>query len=212
MESVILKKLQLFFSAYKSREFKQGEMLITAYEDPKGVFFLEEGTVKMYFISKDGEEVVLNIFKPFTFFPMSWAINSTPNTYFYEAITKAKTRFTRRTEVIKFLKENPDILYDLLSRVYNGTDGILERMSYLMTGNGYSRLVTELIILAKRFGMKKGRKIKIIIAEKDLAADTGMTRETISRELKKLKDKGLITLKNKELVINDLNKLSYEIS
>jgi len=48
-----------------------------------------------------------------------------------------------------------------MSRVYTGTDGILMRMAYLMSGEAYSRVVTELLIAAKRFGRQDGETVKL---------------------------------------------------
>lgn len=212
MDSSISKKLEEFFTQFKHQSYKKGEILIRADDNPSGVFYLKEGTVKKYAISQNGDEVVLNIFKPISFFPMSWAINESPNTYFYEARTDVEIWKAPREEVIGFIKKNPDVLYDLMSRVFKGTDGLETRLKYLMSGSAYTRLVTELIILAKRFGKKDAQTVELTISESDLAADTGMTRETVSREMKSLKEEQLITLDNHKLIIPNLQKLEGELA
>lgn len=211
MDEQILNKINEFFSRFKHQSYKKGEILIRADDDPAGIFYLKEGFVRQYAISHKGEEVVLNIFKPPAFFPMSWAINNTPNNYFYEAMTNLDIWRAPRDEVIKFIRSNPDVLYDLMSRVYKGTEGMLARMTYLMAGSAYERLVTELLIYGKRFGKGESR-VELSISEKDLAALTGLTRETISREIKTLKDKGLITHTVHSFVIEDLQKLIQEMT
>ncbi len=211
MNNSLSQKLHTFFSRYKHQQYKKGEMLIRSDEVPCGVFYLQEGFVKQYTISQKGEELVLNIFKPVAFFPMSWAINETPNNYFFEAMSDVSVWLAPKEDVLMFLKTNPDVLFNLMSRVYKGIDGVLTRMVYLMTGNAYSRLITELIIYAKRFG-KGEDTIKITIPEKDIAAQSGMTRETVSREMKKLKDKGLIRFEENTFIITDLKKLEIELS
>lgn len=152
-----------------------------------------------------GDELVVNIFKPISFFPMSWAINNTRNMYFFEAVTNAEVWRAPKDKALEFIKTNQDVLYDLLSRVYKGTDGLLTRMTYLMSGNAYARLITEIIIHAKRFGNP------LRISEKDLAALAGMTRETVSREMRILKSKGLVTLHKNTITIKNLEKLEEEL-
>lgn len=212
MDTAIIEKLDAFFSQFKHQSYKKGEILVRADDNPPGVFYLLEGYVKEYAISKKGDELVINVFKPVAFFPMSWAINNTSNEYFYEAMTDLEAWRAPREEVITFIKGNPDVLYNLMSRVYKGTDGILTRMTYLMSGNGYARLITELIIQSKRFGRKDENIVEIKLSEKDLAAQSGMTRETVSREMKILKDKGLVVFQRNKLVINNLQKLEEEIA
>ena len=105
-------------------------------------------------------------------------------------------------------------MYDLLSRVYLGADGVLKRMTSLMSGSAYTRLITELTIYGNRFpenASETKKKISIKITERDLAAQSGMSRETISREIKRLKDRGLIKRQKDMLVIPDLAALENEL-
>ena len=211
MDNQIAKKIDEFFTKYRKQSYKKGEILIRADEAPSGIFYLKEGVVKKYAISGKGDELIINLFKPISFFPMSWAINGSSNAYFYEAMTELLIWKAPREDVVAFVKANPDVLYDLMSRVYKGTDGMLTRMTYLMAGNAYSRLITELLIYVRRFGKKEGTAIEVKVSEKDIAAQSGMTRETVSREIKNLKEKGLITFGKNSLYIKDIQALENEL-
>src|SRR5207302_1404657 len=105
-----------FFTQFKSQQYKKGEILIRADDDPAGIFYLHIGTVKMYLISRNGDEIVLNLFKPIAFFPMSWAINHTKNQYYFEAMDAVTVCRAPKEEVLAFLKKNPDVVLDLLAR------------------------------------------------------------------------------------------------
>ena len=148
MDDSISQKLDNFFKQFKHQVYKKGEILIRVDEDPGGVFYLTKGVVKEYAISKKGEELIINIFKPVSFFPMSWAINRAPNSFYYEALEEIEIWKAPREEVVEFIKANPDILFNLMSRVFKGTDGILMRMVYLMSGEAYARVITELLASA----------------------------------------------------------------
>lgn len=213
MDIQIRRKLEKFFMQFKRQLYKKGEILVHADDAPPGIFYLKEGIVKQYTISKKGDELVLNIFKPISFFPMSWAINNTPNEYFYEALVDVEVYRAPREKTITFIKQESSVLYDLMSRVYSGTDGMMKRMAYLMSGNAYARLITELLIHVRRFGntIEHKKLIELRISENDLAAQSGMSRETVSRELKILKDKGLVTFNKQILTIKDLDELEEEL-
>ncbi len=210
--SPVEEKVLAFFSKYKNQKYKKGELLIRADDQPQGIFYLMNGNVKVYAISKKGDELVVNLFKPKAFFPMSWAINDTPNTYFYEAVTDLELYRCPKDDTLDFIKNNPDVLFDLLSRVYLGTEGLLGKMTHLMAGSASTRLMSELGILAKRFGKKTAIGVEIQTSEKDIASQTGMTRETISRELRILKDKGLVKVERNKIVIHDGKKFQDEFS
>ena len=166
--------------------------------------------MRQYIISKKGDELVINIFKPHAFFPMTWAVNKTPNSYFYEAVEDAEVYKAPPEDVLAFIKTNPDVMFDLLSRIYRGAEGILAKMTYLMSGNAYARLVTEIVIYTKRFGKGEDRE-DVTVSERQLASLTGMTRETVSREMRSLKAKGLVEFSRNKLTIPDMEKLEKEL-
>src|SRR3990167_34233 len=89
MEPSVASKVEAFFGRFLLKQAGVDEVLIRAGEDPPGIFYLVSGQVKEYDISGQGNEVVVNVYKPPAFFPMSWAINQTPNRYFFETITPA---------------------------------------------------------------------------------------------------------------------------
>ena len=212
MDVNVLSKVEHFFSRFATKNYKKGEILVRADENPTGIFFLKKGIVKQYAISLKGDELVVNLFKPRAFFPMSWAMNDADNSYYFEAMSPVELCKAPREDVLRFVKENPDVLYDLLSRVYLGTDGLQLKMTYLMAGNAGARLLTELIILSNRFGEGKTSNILIEISEPELSSMTGLTRETISREFKKLKEKKIITYAKNQLTISSLKLLSEELN
>lgn len=210
MEDEVERKLDNFFFRYKRFKYKKGEILIRADDSPSGIFYLKRGVVKEYAISKRGEEVIVNIFKPVSFFPMSWAVNNTPNVYYFESMDEVSVWRAPKDDVIDFVKHEPDVLFDLLCRVYRGTDGLLLRLSYLMAGSAYSRLIIELITYVKRFNLQDDG-MKLAISEVDLASQTGMSRETVSREMRILKDKGILTVGNGGVTVVNFDRLQEEV-
>lgn len=195
-------KVEKFFKKFPPRPFYQGEILINADEDPSGIFYLKSGLVREYSISPEGKELVVNIFKPGSFFPMSWAINGTKNTFFFESYADSVVRIAPREEVIVFIKENKDVLLDLLARVYSGTDGLLSRLTNLMGGDARLKVINELSITAKRFGKDSSYGIALNISQSDLASRIGLTRETVSREMNRLKKSGLLKVAHKRVILD----------
>src|SRR6185503_19127193 len=115
-------KVSQFFTAFPRREFNKRELLMRPEELLQSVFYLVEGRVSEYDITSAGNEVVVNVFKPGAFFPMSTALNHTPNDYFFEASTKVAVHVVPPENAVQFLQDNPDVTLDLLKRVYKGVD------------------------------------------------------------------------------------------
>lgn len=206
----IATKVQEFFSTYPLRQDSKGQILVHAGDNPPGIFYLITGQVQQYDISDKGEPVVVNVFKPGAFFPMSWAINKTPNQYFFETATDVEYILAPAKEVVQYLQTNPEVTFDLLARVYSGTDGLLRRMAHIMGGSARTRILFELLVQTSRFGRPEdGKSYLVKLSEQELANRAGLSRETVSRGLGGLKD--LVTVTREGMLIHDPLLLEEEL-
>lgn len=212
MSVVATRKLNNFFSGSKTYHYKKGETILHGGDAPQGVYFINKGYVRDYSISRDGEELTLIIFKPEDFFPMNWVFNDTPNFHYFEAMTAVELWRCPKEDFIAFLKANPDVFFELADHISLRLGGLLQRMEYLVFGNAYQKVASILMICAERFGEKSdgGIRIPIPLTHKDLAMLVGMTRETVSIEMKKLERKGIIEDNRRSIMVADMKKLRLE--
>lgn len=208
MTNDVAQKVADFFTKYQAQSFNKRQLLIRAESELNNVFYIVEGRVSQYDITRSGNEMVINVFKPGAFFPMSSAINHTPNPYFFEASTKTVVHVAPAADAVQFLKDNPDILFDLLARVYRGVDGVLRRMAHLMGGDAKTRLLFELLNAAQRFGEPgQDGSVFIKLKEGELAMHSGLARETVSRIMQGLKSANLVEIESGTIVLKDTAKL-----
>lgn len=208
MDTHVQKKVEDFFTEYPQRIYPKDQIIIFAGELPEKVYFIESGKVAQYDISYKGDEIVVNVYKSPAFFPMTCAISRAESKFFYKTEVKSIVRIAPPDEVVMFLKNNPDVTFNLLSRVYSGIEGILARTVRLMAGSARDRLMYELLIEYRRFGKKvSDGTYRLDVYESDLAAHSGLARETVSRELKHLKDKNVIEVFHGYIIIKDIERL-----
>lgn len=199
----VANKLEIFFRTYREQVYKKGDIILFTQDQPIPIHYLVSGQVGQYDISETGNKLMVNIYKPGAFFPMSNAVNATPNRFFFEALTDVQLRKAPADEVVAFLHNNEDVLFDLLQRLYLGMDGLLGRMTYLMSGDANDRLRLELSIACERFGTKQQDGSYLLhITELQLATQTGLARETVSRVLQKLEQDGHIILARKSITVH----------
>lgn len=210
MNDDIRKKVELFFSTYPLVKYPKDQILIFPGESVEKVYFVASGRICQYDVSYRGDEVVVNTFKPFAFFPMAQAINGENSSFFYKTEAATELLVAPANDVVAFIKANPDVMYDLLSRLYRGVESVLNRTVHLMSGTAKSRLLFELIIECRRFGKVVNGRQYIEISETSIAARSGLSRETVSREIKRLKDKGLVEVKSHRIYLNDLVELENQ--
>ena len=143
---------------------------------------------------------------------MSYVLNESLPTHYFEAMNDVVVWEAPKENFLEFIKNNPDVLLDLVKSIYKGLDEYTLRLESMMTGSAYTRLIVELLIDAKRFGKKiKNKGVELRLTQDELAAESGIARETISREMKKLKDKMLVVANKHKLVILSLKKLEEEL-
>lgn len=201
-------KVQQFFTAFPLRQYRKHELLIRPEEPLAHIFYMAEGRVSEYDVTPSGNEVVVNVFKPGAFFPMSAALNSIPNSYFFEASTLVKVHVVPADAAVQFLQDNPDVTLDLLKRVYKGVDGVLRRMAHLMGGDAKSRLLFELLNAAYRFGQAQtDGSVRLDLNESELARHSGLARETVNRNMQDLKTAGLLEVASGVIILKDTKRL-----
>lgn len=213
MRENVLEKLKDLFSNSGLYKYRKGEIIMRSDEQPQGVFYVKSGHIQFYTIFEDGRELILNIFKPGSYFPMMWAIGNIPNTYYYRAMMPAELHRVSKEKVLDFLHKNPDVLFELTRRILIGLDGLLTNVQHLFSGNAYHRVLSALLLLAKRFGEESNRGIviKLPVTHQDIANLASITRETASVELKKIERKKIIFYNRQLLRINNRKMLEKEV-
>lgn len=214
MNQQVQQTLLTFFSQFPCKTIKSGSIFLTQNEEPTGIYFLQQGIVRQFLTTEKNQEVITTLFKPHAFFPMPWALGIMKTNYSYKALTDVKVCIAPKEKVLAFLETEPVVVFDLLKRIVSGLDAVVTRMTYLMSGSAYERIVLELLFLAKRFG-KTDDQSKIVtfkLVQSDLGNQTGLTRETVNREINKLKKQKLIAFERNALTIFSLQDLEQSLT
>ncbi len=212
-------KLVGFFTQSRQYSYKGGDVILRPEDTPSGVYYIEKGFVKVYSITRDGEEKLHIIYKAGEFFPLIWAFSNVTKDVFYEALGEVFLRRRAKEEFLEFLTSDCargccPTLFELVARLIDILGVHVDRVDNLELTKAYPRLVARLLFLAKRFGKKEGSGIVIDvpITHLDIANSINMTRETASREMEILERKKIIKYRGRLIVIKDTDKLKGELS
>src|SRR3972149_3719241 len=208
-------QLKTFFSQFSLLTFKTGEVIIRPDDEVRFVYFIETGYVSQQVVSENGEDFILNIYRPGSYFPMSLILHGIKNECSYEALTKLAVRKAPVREVLQFMEKNPAVMQELLVRLASGLNSMASKTEALVFGTASRKVAATLYFTAQRFGKpatgdKLNGQATIIdfpLTHKRIAAMTGITRETTSIEMAKLKKQGIVTYKGKQVKIFDMPTL-----
>lgn len=209
----VYQKLLAFFGQYRSLHYPKGHVVLPAFSSPSGIYLVTKGLVKQYILIPNGQELVVNMYKPGSYFPMIYAMTGEKNNHFFEAVEDIEVYRAPITDTLDFLKREPDVLFDLTRRLYIGMDGLLQQLTLNAIGNTYQKVIATLVMAAKRFGEEQHGSvvIKRRFSHQEIGRISGTGRETVTRTLSQLKKAGLIQIDNKVITILDLKKLEEEL-
>jgi len=202
--------LDTFFGAHTRLRYKKGETIVRPEDDPGGIYLIEWGFVKAYSITKYGEENLLSIRSNGVIFPLIWAFTGEHRQITYQAMDHTSLWRVSKADYLEFLNRNPDIMPVILDMAIEAYRLHSERVITLSYRTARERIVSFLISTTERFGiMNKDGSITIHVPfrQADIASSVNATRETTSRELNSLKKKGLISMKDHLIVLNDVKAL-----
>ncbi|MDP3941976.1 MAG: Crp/Fnr family transcriptional regulator [bacterium] len=212
MEQAVQKKLDAFFMQGSPLSFRKGDILIRAGEPIHMVYYLKKGHVRQFINTADGQDLTLHLFRPISYLPTMLLLSTSENKYNFEVIDEVVVWPKRADQVIRFLKENPDVLFDLATRLSLGIVGLLEKIENATYTNAYHKILSLLLYLANHyaFSAKDTTMLSLKLTHTDIASWTGMQRETASRQLEKLKKEGIITFEKSQCLV-DKQKLKREL-
>lgn len=174
--------------------YSKSEFIIRPDEAPPGVFYIEEGLVKSYDITKYGEENLLIIRKVGELLGLTWAITGQDRHIIYSALAPTSVWLISRDEFVRFLRDNPSSALPVIDMITDMYRLHSERIMTLEYRTVRERLVSFLLTTAQRFGERKNGTIRISVPLKhqDIASSICATRETTSRAIADLERSGRI--------------------
>lgn len=189
--------------------YKKGEFIIRPGDTPSGVFYIQEGLVKAYDITKYGEENLLIVRKANEIFPLIWSITGQGRHIIYQALSDVQVFRLDRKFFQGLLRDNPLLQAPFMDIVFEMYRIHSERIMNLEYRTVRERLVSFLLIMSQRFGSqhKLGICIDAPLKQQDIASSINATRETTGRELANLARKDLIINSDGHIIIKDEKKL-----
>ena len=213
-ENLDSKELLKIVNKINHKEYNKGDIIFTEGNVANTLYFINEGKIKLYKHTKDGKEQILHILSEGDFFGELELIKPSKYGFNSKAIVDAKICTLTKDEMKDIMIDNPEISIKLLEAVGERLSRVENLVQNLATNDIDSRMAYLIIDLMKECGKKSGSNISLNLplSREDMANYIGVTRETISRKLKKFENEGLIKiLGTKNIVILDEERLKNYI-
>lgn len=195
------------------RRIKKGGNVLFQGEIPRSVMIVRDGVVRAYTITSSGEERIVSLFSKGDIIPLAWALGEAPNAlFYYDALSEVRVLTVPKQAFLNTLMNDKELLASMVKFVTNEYTALLFRITGLGQSRAIEKIGYTLYYLLFRYGVEKaGGKyaIDIKMSQTVIAALVGLTRESTTKNLKILKDKGVISYTNSTYTINKAKLESF---
>jgi CRP-like cAMP-binding protein len=221
-EKLFLKKVHLFQSlsnedierlaaSLRYRSLKKGETLFRKGDEGNSLYIVRSGSIRIVLPSESGEEVSPAMLSKGDFFGEMALLDGMSRSADAVALEASEVFALNRRDFLSFLLNNEEAIqsiFSFLSMRLRKTDDLLEDVCFL---NISTRLARRLVELAANYGhQKEGEdivQIDLRLTQKDLASMVGVTRESIHKEMRVLRERNLISTRENMIQILNLTRL-----
>jgi CRP/FNR family cyclic AMP-dependent transcriptional regulator len=192
------------------RTYGAGHVLFATGDPCRGLYIVETGRVRIYRTSPSGREQVLHVEGP------GRAVAELPlidgGVYPASAITEVESRlaFIPRAEFEALYRANPDVADAIIRELGKRLRHLVHVTETLAFRDVAARLASFLAQYADEHGERTPDGIEIVLdrTREELSQELGTARESVSRALKQLTEKGVIhPLARRRMRIPDVAKL-----
>ena len=194
--------LQKFF---KPRNYLKNSMIILEEEYGDLVFVVQTGTIKITRVNDEGKEVILALLGPGEIFGELAILDGEARSANALAQENCQLLAINKEDFLEILKNNFSVSYNLMCELAKRLRKSDQQIEALSLSDAEHRIGVSLLNLAEDMGVIRKGKVTIqnLPFQQDIANMAGTSRETVSRVLKLLENKSMITKVGHTLVIPD---------
>jgi CRP/FNR family transcriptional regulator, cyclic AMP receptor protein len=221
---ILLKQVPLFRSLrpedsrriaelLRQQTLRKGDVLFRKGEEGNSLFMITSGKIKIVRQSRAGDEMILAVLSAGDFCGEMALLDGQPRSADAVAVEETLLYGLNRKDFLSYVMNNETAVKSILAALstrLRKADDFLEDVFFL---NVASRLAKKLIELAQTNGFREGDNgpLRLSVTQRDLAGMIGATRESVNKELRALREKGLIGLDGSHILILDLDLLRKKI-
>ena len=200
-------QLEIFSKVSFEKKFTDKVNIFLQNDPSTHLYNITEGNVKIYQLLDDGRIQIIGFLYPGDFFG---TYKNNKYNYSAEAIGNLRVCVFNQRVLDKYMDQNPILAKELLNQTSYELTLAQDRMTVMGRLNAIEKISIFFINISnqrKRIGWQSN-PISLSMTRQDIADYLGLTIETVSREISKLKTSNIIKIiSSKQLFINDIEKL-----
>ena len=193
----------------------KGALLFVEGEDPRSVYVLCSGRVKLTMASSDGRTLIVRIAEPGEVLGASAAVLNQPYEVSAETIEPAQVNVIKREHFIEFLRQHPEASMRLTKQISENCSAAHRDIRSLgLSQTAQEKMARLLLDWCARGGQpsEKGMRLKVLLTHEEIAQMIGATRETVTRVISDFKSRRLIDVKGSTVLVGNMGALEQMVT
>lgn len=188
-----------------SATYPEAVSLFDQEEEPRGVFAVCEGKVKISMTSADGKTVILRIAKPGELVGLHAVVSGEPYQTNAETVQLTQILFVKTQDFLRFLREHPETVLEATKQLGYEYRVACEQVRALgLSRSAPRKLATFLLKWASsERATAEQHRAKLTLTHEEIGQMIGPSRETVTRTFTDFKNQQLVLLKGSEVVIRN---------
>jgi CRP/FNR family transcriptional regulator, cyclic AMP receptor protein len=188
--------------------YPKSAVLFIEGQQPRGVFVLCTGKVKLSTSSTEGKTLITKISSPGDVLGLNAAISNHAYEVTAEMIEPGQANFIPRDALLHFLKEYGEVALRVAEQLSRNYYTAYEEIRTLGLTSSPSEKFAKLLLSWYPEGQPNGQpQIKLTLTHEEIAEMIGTTRETVSRLFSDFKKKQLLQVNGSTLVLRNKSAL-----
>ncbi len=182
------------------KTFDDKEVLFSEGDDRNYLFVLGKGTVLISKLSEDGEESLINILTSGEIFPHTGFFDDRPYPGTATVKKQAEVLLIPISSFERFVETHPHLAFRIIKEMSKKIYTLQKKLNEMLSMNVEERLLSTL----KQMNHLSETEL-IHLTHQELGNIVGASRETVTRQLKKLEQQGKVRItKDRILLVEDM--------
>ena len=198
-----------FIASSKGRTYRKGAVLFEGGATPDGAYIVLDGRVKLSVNSAQGKALVLGFFGTGTVIGLAAAILGRPHVSTAETIQTTSAVFVPRGKLLEELRTQPLAAWQAAQLISENCYFLLTKMATVeLSESAQQRMARCLLGLLNHHSAHDGAHVELNLSQETISQMVGLSRETVSRLLSRLRRKGVLDWTRSDFIIR--NRLALE--
>ena len=189
------------------KKIRKKDMLFMEGDSPNFLHFIISGKIKIFKSNESGKEYIINIHKEGDYIGYVALLKDSEHKESAMAIEDCEVALIPKQEFFHLLHSNNEVAMEFIKMMSSNFSDAEEKLLKLAYDSARKRVAEAIIFVSKKYKTEGSDELSFNLLRENISALSGISPESVSRNLTDFKEEGMIETCNGSIKILNLKKL-----